>query len=124
MSYYFYRLNQLPIGSTFREFLERRDHFPSLWGEHVRSWLFRRNRPSEILVIRYEDLINDCVKELRRMMEFSNLSLADDQIRCAVEASNFKTMQSLEFKKGIPTRKDNPEVFVRKGREDLKPFEI
>jgi len=116
VSYYFYRLKHLPPGTTFKEFLKRRDHFPCLWGEHVSSWLFRKPSRQQILVVRYEDLACNCFEQLRRMADFIGLEAQEDQLRRAVEAASFENMRRLEFERGRPYRNDSPDVFVRKGQ--------
>ena len=35
VSYYYYRLKQLEEGYTFSDFLRQKDHYPSLWNDHV-----------------------------------------------------------------------------------------
>lgn len=116
VSYYFHRLKQLPPGTTFREFLKRRNHSPCLWGEHVASWSFKKFQSPEILVVRYEDLARTCLEQLRRMAGFIGLEAKEEQLRCAVEASNFENMRRLEFKRGRPYKNEGPEVFMRKGQ--------
>lgn len=116
VSYYFHRLKHLPPGTTFKEFLKRRDHFPCLWGKHVTSWLFRKPRSSKILIVRYEDLVRDCLEQLRGIADFIGLQVDEDQLRYAVEASSFENMRRLEFEKGRPYKKEGPEVFMRRGQ--------
>ncbi|MEW6192543.1 MAG: sulfotransferase domain-containing protein [Bacillota bacterium] len=116
VSYYFHRLKDLPPGTTFKDFLKCKDHYPCSWGKHVSSWLFRKHQLSKILVVKYEELINDCTGQLKRMADFIGLDPKEDELRYAVEASSFQNMQRLELEKGRPYQNEGPEVFVRKGK--------
>jgi hypothetical protein len=117
VSYYFHRLKKLPQNTSFKEFLERDDHFPGLWGDHVASWLFREHTPSgSILVVRYEDLLHDCVAQLRSMVEFIGLERTEGELQHAVEAASFENMRRLEVEKGRPYEDIGPDFFVREGR--------
>jgi hypothetical protein len=117
VSYYFHRLKKLPQNTTFKEFLERDDHFPGLWGDHVASWLFKEHgRSQKILVVRYEELLCDCLAQLRRMVDFMGMETTEDQLQDAVEAASFKNMRRLEIEKGRPYKDTGPDIFVREGR--------
>lgn len=116
VSYYFHRLKGLPPGTMFKEFLRQENHFLCLWGEHVTSWISREFQPSEILVIRYEDLARNCLEQLRLMAGFIGLEIEDEKLRCAVRASSFENMLRLELQRGRPYKDDGPETFLRKGQ--------
>ena len=122
VSYYFHQLNQLPSSCTFREFLKRQDHYPCTWGEHVSSWLFRLS-PSNLLLVRYEDLIRDCPKQLKRIASYLDLERTENQLSLASEKSSFDNMRRIELVKGRLYKDQGPEVFMRKGKSgDWKDF--
>lgn len=122
VSYYFHRLKQLSPDCTFREFLERQDHFPCAWGEHVASWLFGEST-SNILVVRYEDLVHDCCKELKRILEFIGINRTESQLKSAEKASSFKNMRRIEREKGRLYKNGGPDIFMRSGKTgDWKDF--
>jgi estrone sulfotransferase len=122
VSYYFHKLNQLPSGCTFREFLKRQDHYPCTWGEHVSSWLFSLS-PSNLLLVRYEDLIRDCPKELKRIASYLGLDRTANQLSLASEKSSFDNMRRIELVKGRLYKDQGPKVFMRKGKSgDWKDF--
>jgi hypothetical protein len=122
VSYYFHRLKQLSSGCTFREFLGRQDHYPCTWGEHVESWVFREST-SKILIVRYEDLVNDCSKELKRILEFIGIHRTESQLKSAVKASSFKNMRRIEREKGRLYENGGPDIFMRSGKTgDWKDF--
>lgn len=117
VSYYFYRQNKLGNNISFKDFLKRRDHYPCLWGEHVNSWLFSKNKSTNILVVKYEDLIINCLEQLKRIVNFIGLEATEKQLQSSVEASNFENMRRLEVERGRPYQtKERVEVFVRKGK--------
>jgi len=116
VSYYFHQLRQLPQGTTFGAFLKRRDHAPCLWGEHVVSWALRDSLAAEMAVVKYEDLVRDSLGQLRRIADFLGLSVTEDRLQSAVQASSFQSMQRLERDRGRPFQDEGPEVFVRKGQ--------
>jgi tetratricopeptide (TPR) repeat protein len=115
VSYYFYKLNQLLSGCTFREFLVRQDHYPCTWGEHVSSWLLRLS-PSNLLLVRYEDLIRDCPKQLKRIASYLGLERTENQLSLASEKSSFDNMRRIEHEKGRLYKDLGPKVFMRKGK--------
>ena len=122
VSYYFHRLKQLPADYTFREFLMRQDHYPCTWGEHVSSWLIKRSS-YDFLIVKYEDLIADCVKQLRRITNFLSLEASEYQLKLAMKKSSFDNMRRLEFEKGRLYKDHGPKIFMRKGKTgDWKNF--
>ncbi len=122
VSYYFHRLKQLPVDCTFGEFLKSQDHYPCAWGEHVSSWLIRRSS-SNFLIVRYEDLIDDCLKQLKRIANFLSLKQSEEQLKLATKKSSFDNMRRLEFEKGRLYKDHGPKIFMRKGKTgDWKNF--
>jgi estrone sulfotransferase len=122
VSYYFHRIRQLSSGCTFREFLKRRDHYPCTWGEHIASWLPSLASP-DILLVRYEDLIEDGLKQLERIASFLSLERTKDQLKLAIAKSGFDNMRRLELEKGRRYKDQGPKVFMRQGKKgDWKDY--
>ena len=115
VSYYFHRLKHLSSGCTFREFLEDQDHYPCAWGEHVASWVFREST-SQMLIVRYEDLVHDCANQLKRILKFIGIDRTESQLKSAVKASSFKNMRRIEREKGRLYKKGGPDIFMRSGK--------
>jgi hypothetical protein len=115
VSYYHHRLKQLPPDCTFRQFLERQDHYPSTWGEHVESWISAGDT-SKILLVKYEDLVHDCNKELKRILNFIGINRSQSQLETATKASCFENMQRIEREKGRLFRRGGPDIFMRRGK--------
>lgn len=66
----------------------------SPWGNYIETWL--KNAPEEFLLIKYEDLKTDVVKELTKMIEFAGLPVNKKALLEAVDASSFEKMKSHE----------------------------
>lgn len=116
VSYYHHRQGDLPRGTSFTDFLARDDHRPCLWCEHVRSWLADRGEDQDLIVVRYEDLKEDALREARRLAEFAGVDATEEELIDAVEASSFERMQELEERSGRPFQEERPGRFVRKGK--------
>lgn len=125
VSYYHYRIRMGDLDedggfSTFLKEFDRGEIWPyGTWSEHVRGWLDQED--SNILVIKYEDLLNDAEHELRRMLDFSGIDSNYTAIKEAVEASNFDRLKKIEEQqKGTAhflsdTASDKP--FIRSGQK-------
>ncbi len=115
-SYYHYRLNQLDPGTTFGEFLRREDHFPSRWKDHVESWINADLPEEDLLIVRYEDLLEDPRSELRKMVDFVGLRASDEKINRAIENARFDKMKEIDQTKGRKYNLTGTKNFVRKGK--------
>jgi hypothetical protein len=115
VSYYFHRLKQLSPGCSFGEFLKRQDHYPCTWGEHVSSWLYGPPQ-SNLLLIKYEDLICDSREQLNRIANYLGIMRTEDQLKSASEKSSFDNMRRLELEQGRFYEDQGPKVFMRKGK--------
>ncbi|NER00851.1 MAG: hypothetical protein F6K30_29855 [Cyanothece sp. SIO2G6] len=88
------------------------------WGNHVNSYL--ENHENDLLLVRYEDLIDDTYRELARILDFSGLPLQQDKVASAVESSSFSKMQRMEqnqieqFEQLVNS--DHSIKFIRQGR--------
>ena len=100
VSYYFHLIKFKIISkdTSFADYLEMFnqgsfDQF-SPWGSYVETWL--NNAPEEFLLIKYEDLKTDAVRELTKMIEFAGLAVNKEAVIAAVKASSFEKMKSHE----------------------------
>lgn len=73
--------------------------FLSSWKNHYNSW---KSFPKNNLLIRYEDLINDTEKEIKRLMNylssFVKINIEDKFIKTIIENTSFKNLSHLEKK--------------------------
>jgi hypothetical protein len=102
------------------------------WYDNVSSWLaLQHNR--KFLLLRYEDMLEDPVRELRKLAAFLGKSPSTERLQQVVELSSARRMRELEqaqskdWKLTQNTRQDKP--FVRKAtketwREELPPDSV
>lgn len=85
------------------------------WSGHVASW---RAAPFPVLVVRYEDLVEDAAGELERVLRFLGFkAVAKARLRRAAEQSAFPSLRQREahqgFREKLPV---NAGFFFREGR--------
>lgn len=105
---------------------ERMTHRLGTWSDHTGSW--RRQDRVPVLTVRYEDLHEDCHRELRRVLEFlGETEIDEERLDMAVEANRFENVKDRErhigFEESSPK---SDEGFFRKGeaegwREEIDP---
>jgi hypothetical protein len=88
------------------------------WGENVMSWLGARGHDREFLLVRYEDLLDDTIREMTRISEFIGLrQISAERIAQAVERSSAENMRKLEradADKWVTTKESRKDIpFVR-----------
>ena len=89
------------------------------WHDNVASWLaMQHNR--KFLLLRYEDMLEDAARELRKVANFLGIEASAEKVNRAVDlssANNMREMEKLQSKDWQLTkesRQDKP--FVRKAR--------
>jgi hypothetical protein len=73
------------------------------WTEHVGSWLGARGGCPKFLVVRYEDLRNDTIAELRRILDFLGLTASEARLSAAVQYCASETLQKLREERKAQT---------------------
>jgi hypothetical protein len=68
--------------------------FAGSWVENVRSWLDQSAIPA--LVVQYEQLKQEPLAQLQRILKFLDHAAPDERIRAAIEAGNVKNMRQRE----------------------------
>ena len=90
------------------------------WGQNVGSWLAARGATAGFLLLRYEDIMQNCVQELGRIAAFLGLERSAAQMTLADKLSSADRMRELErqqskmWKTTQNTRQDK--AFVRSAR--------
>jgi hypothetical protein len=93
------------------------DHNYGTWGENVASWFYVRGNSPGYLLVRYEALQSEGMRELGRIAEFLGIAPGTQRLSLALEQSSADRMRELERKQANQwsstkeTRKDKP--FVR-----------
>ena len=85
------------------------------WDYHVMTWNKQQIIP--LLVLRYEDLINEPIKEFTKLAMFLNLTKDQDLIENSIENCKFEKLQFLENKteSGFEERPSNCKTFFKYG---------
>ena len=66
------------------------------WAENVGSWMSTRSKDRNFLLIRYEDLLADTVRELTRIAVFLGIDPQPNLLRGAIGRSSAEHMRELE----------------------------
>lgn len=66
------------------------------WGENVASWIYTRGDRENFLLCRYEDLLENPVKELSRIAFFMGLKAKPETLQQAVDRSSADRMRAME----------------------------
>lgn len=124
VSFYFYNLKVrvLPDGYPMDEFVERflaarvvdyADRVGS-WEDHVLSWLRLRQGKSSFRLVRYEDLLADPSRELKRIAPLLGVDSTEARIERAIALSSADKMRSLEQKESrqwVTTKDTRQDIF-------------
>jgi len=82
------------------------------WSRHVLSWLAA---PLPVLVLRYEDIMQQPLKTFSQAARFAGLPDEPARVRQAVAFSDFKELQRQEQERGFRERPPKAEKFFREG---------
>jgi hypothetical protein len=98
------------------------------WHEHVQQWLGNPFR-AELIIVRYEDLQKDAVKELQRICDFAELHRDPAGLATACAKASFAAMQTRERRFGWDNAQwPKDKRFVRRGavgsHADEMPVEV
>lgn len=94
----------------------RGGHFGS-WADHVDAWN-RNPYGAERIVVRYEDLIDDCVGQLTKIAEFLGVSRKLQELEHLASATELQRMKDREGKFGWDNKAwPSNRPFVRQGRK-------
>ena len=122
-SFYHHLHNQLDQGGGFEEsflsFLTKwfRGDLPyGTWAEHVSDWL---RAPERVLLLEYEDLIDDLPAGVRSIALFLGLDLTEEEVHFVASRSSFSAMKNNSDKfQPISVRWRPGFSFIRKGVVD------
>jgi hypothetical protein len=88
--------DDLPIERFVARFLTGENWDNASWGQNVLTWVGIREGDPRFLLLRYEDMIADTSRELRKVTAFLGLDVTDEQIARAVERSSAGKMRKME----------------------------
>ena len=140
LSEYYFDVKRLAIPEDFplTKFVSRfvrgeLNHPHGTWREHVATWFYTRANDPRFLLVRYESLQTDGMKELRRVAEFLGIPAGDERLALALKQSSANRMRELEKKQAHlwsstrETRKDKPFVRAAKAggwKTELPPSSV
>ena len=132
ISYYFWKKKYIKdfndnMTVHIKKFIKGNCSIFGPWENHLFSW---KNSPlteqNKILIIKYEDIKVDEIKELKRVCNFLNMQIVEEQIKMAVENSHFKKMQKLEEQQSKTSdylkNSDKTIKFVRSGKSEWDQY--
>jgi hypothetical protein len=85
-----------PIENFVTRFLAGQTCPHGSWGENIVTWLATREGDPRFLLLRYEDMVADTARELRKIAVFLGITVGPEQIALAVERSSAAQMRKLE----------------------------
>ncbi len=86
----------------------------SSWSGHVESWLAGIDNHN-VFIIKYEDMLKNPQQTFSDAVNFLQLPYSSDQIRSAIQNSEFYKLQKLEQSHGFRERPEKSRLFFRKG---------
>jgi hypothetical protein len=125
VSYYYHALKHRSIeeSTSFESFVDdfnngAVDSFGT-WSNHVSSWLDGKDE-DQLLLVRYESMLDDSARELSRVLSFSGIDIDEAAVESAAEASDFKNMQRQEKEQysevDVLPKSDSSKRFLRSGK--------
>lgn len=90
------------------------------WSEHVESWLANPHQ-ARMITIRYEDLLVDTVRELRRFCDFAAIDATEELLRTVAAKTTFAKMRQKEVNQagwanGSHASWPKDKFFIRRGQ--------
>ena len=110
-------LASLENGSEFFNLPER----IGSWSEHVESWL---SSGHEVIVIKYEDMHNDPLKNLSKVIKALGFKYTNSEIYDALEKSSFVKIKDQEKKQNFNEKPSDIDSFFRKGKVNSYKTEL
>lgn len=121
-SYYHYLNARTEVEVDKNLFLDKGSAKVKSWRKHVSGW--REAFGQNVLLVKYEQLIQQPELELDRIATFLKLTVTSHEIDRAVSNAAFERMKELEEKYGYfnktQIKKDENAAFVRKGKAGEK----
>ncbi len=114
---YYHHLRALGGDVDFLKMVETGEGlYPGKWHDHVKAWLDNPFQ-AKMMLLRYEDLQKDAIKELRRVCEFVGIEREAVELERAVKKASFNNMQKRERQLGwANTQWPKDKMFVRRGK--------
>lgn len=89
--------------------------FLGSWDRHVHSWMSQKEIP--VLIIRYEDMLNNSCQTFKSIAEFLQLPNDDSLIAGAIANTSIDRLQAIEERDGFSENTTSGTRFFRSGRQ-------
>ncbi|CAA0123037.1 Desulfo-A47934 sulfotransferase [BD1-7 clade bacterium] len=86
------------------------------WNTHVKSWTEQQAIP--LLIIRYEDLCRQPEKTLKKVLDFSGVTIDADRVAQAIKASTLTALQQQEKASGFAEKYPKAKSFFGRQQEN------
>jgi hypothetical protein len=101
--------------------------FIGRWDEHIASWVDAPGLQRHVM--RYEDMVADTERAFRGLFAFLRTPVQDGQLRRAIRAASFDSLQKQEQEKGFRERPPGMKQFFATGRaggwrDKLTPVQV
>ncbi|MCA9009885.1 MAG: sulfotransferase domain-containing protein [Planctomycetaceae bacterium] len=122
VSYFYHERRKLGVRDPFSHFLNRFLHGSvdgyGTWETHTKSWIqAAASGQYGVLVVRYEDLLDDSQGGFRRICEFLKMDVSDERLSFALADNTPDRMREKEQKSpDRPTRTGENQSFIRSAR--------
>ena len=91
-----------------------KDLYPCKWHEHVAAWM-ANPYGARMIVIKYEDLLTEPVRQLERLCVFSGIEADTSHLEMISGSTSFKKMQERERRLGETSGWPKEKLFRRRG---------
>lgn len=119
--YHFYRMNKgyehyKGTWDDYFEIVKARELVYGDWFEHVIKWWRIRDSPN-VLIVKFEDIKNNPMREVRKMATFMGKSYDDATMDAIVKHTSFNSMKANPCTNGTvsPFLNNTISAFIRKG---------
>ena len=86
-------------------------HILSDWTTHVKSWM--DETAFRVGIIKYEDLVDNPAAKFRGILDYLGITIEEDRLQRALEATSFKSLQKQETENGFIERRHQEQFFKR-----------
>jgi len=114
LSYWHFLKNEIKDLEISEIFKMEENLFPSSWQNHCREWV-KNPYDSEILVVRYEDLLHDPVNTLKKVCDFIGVVRSESTIKYIASNLSIQNLRNLTNKHGWNGSSPLLNNFFRKG---------
>ena len=98
VSYYHFaqKSRKWQFSGTFSSFIRHNQLGLKPWLEHFQSW-----QPKSMIIIHFEDMIDDDIKQFKKILDVLDLNIPYSCIEMAAHKSRFNSISNIENKRGL-----------------------